>query len=117
MTNHILKTVLEIRRLSAAEAEVWVTVEAEEVTAGTALRGRLVGPRCAGVSTIEVAYPLRCAPRTSMDPPRSLLAQAIIPDPNLWTEQTPFLYEGLVELWQDGQQCDQATFSLGLKTG
>jgi hypothetical protein len=46
-----------------------------------------------------------------------LAAQVLIPEPNLWTEATPFVYDGTVELWQDGQRCDTARVSVGLKLG
>jgi hypothetical protein len=112
MSNHIRKTTVEVRRLSPAEAEVWVTAEVDAVTPTTELRGRLLGPRCPGASTIEVAYPLRSLPPQGAS---TLAARVIIPEPNLWTEQTPFYYEGPLELWQDGQRCDTATVALALK--
>src|SRR5262249_62180662 len=104
MRNRIRATNVEIRRLSAAEAEVWVIAELEVVNTGTELRVRLVGPHCPGVSTVQVAYPLRPPPRAA-ESPGSLAVRALIPEPNLWTEETPFFYEGPLELWQDGQRC------------
>jgi hypothetical protein len=83
------------------------------VTPATELRGRLMGPRCPGVSTIEIAYPLR--PLSAEG--NTLTARVLIPEPNLWTEATPFVYEGPVELWQDGQCCDATRVTVGLKLG
>jgi hypothetical protein len=111
MDNHIRKTTVEVKRLSAAEAEVWVTAELDAVTPGTELRGRLVGPRCPGTSTIEVAYPFRPPPSTP-EAADTQTVRVVIPEPNFWTEQTPFVYEGTIELWQDGRRCDTAAVSV-----
>jgi hypothetical protein len=115
MDNHIRKTTVEVRRLTAAEAEVWITAELEAVTPATELRGRLHGPHCPGVTTVEVAYPLRALPRQTEETANTLSLHALIPEPNLWTEATPFLYEVRLELWQDGTCHDVATLSVGLK--
>ena len=115
MTNRIRTTSVEVRRLSPAEAEVWVTAELDAVTPATELRGRLVGPRCPGMSTVEVAYPFRPVPGLSAGPADRLTVRAIVPEPNLWTEKMPFVYEGTLELWQDGQRCDTAAVSVPLR--
>src|SRR5262249_35647827 len=115
MDNHLRNTTLQVRRLWAAEAEVWVVAELDAVTPTTELRGRLHGPRCPGATTGEVAYPLRPLLQPVPQPPNTLAARVVIPEPNLWTEQTPFVYEGAVELWQDGRRCDTARVSVGLK--
>jgi hypothetical protein len=115
MSNRIRTTSLQLHRLSPAAAEVWSVVELEEVTPTTELRGKLVGPRCPGVSTIEVAYPFRPLPPSTTPSSNTLTVQAIVPEPNLWTETTPFVYEGTIELWQEGQRQDTARVSVGLK--
>ena len=115
MENRIRATTVEVPRLSAAEAEVWVTAELEAVTPTTELRGRLVGPRRAGFTTIVIAYPFRPPPRPSPRRAHALTVRAVIPEPNLGTEEAPFVYEGAVELWQDGQRCDTAGVSVRLK--
>ena len=112
--NHIRQTTLEVRRLSAAEAEVWVMAAVDAVTPATELRGKVTGPRCPGVTTIELAYPLRPVPTPASAAANTLVARVIIPEPNLWTQATPFLYEGRLELWQDGGCCDTATVAVGL---
>ncbi len=115
MSNRIKQTRVEVRRLSSAEADVWVTAEVEVVTPTTELRGRLTGPRCPGVTTVEVAYPLRPLPRPADGRANTLAVRALIPEPNLWTETTPFVYEGRLELWQDNQRADVAPLAVGLK--
>jgi hypothetical protein len=114
MKPHIRKTSVSIRRLSPVEAEVWLSADVSDATATAEIRGRLVGPRCPGVTTIEVAYPLR--PVTQPDASASLGARVIIPEPSLWTRERPFVYEGALELWQDGQCWDQVAVSVGLKS-
>jgi hypothetical protein len=115
MSNRICRTTVEVRRVSPAEAEVWVVAEVEAVTPTTELRGRLVGPLLPGRTTVEVPYPFRPLPGPATGPPRSLAVRVVIPEPNLWTEAAPFVYEGPLELWQDGRRCDVATVSVALK--
>jgi hypothetical protein len=115
MSNHIRKTTVEVRRLSAAEAEIWVTAEVDRVTDATELQGKITGPRCPGVTTVEVAYPFRRPPRAAAEPTNRLAARVVIPEPNLWTKETPFMYEGRLELWQDAQRVDSTPLAVGLK--
>lgn len=115
MKNRILELATTVRRLSPAEAEVWIEARPEVRTPSTELRGRLTGPRCPGVTTIELGYPLRPAPSAAASVADTLTTRVLIPEPNLWTEATPFVYEGLVELWQDGECCDAARMTVGLK--
>lgn len=114
MSNSIRRTTVEVRRATPAEAEVWVVAEPEEVTPATELRGRLVGPRLPGRTTVEVPYPFRPAPGAAGSP-RTLAVRVVIPEPNLWTEAAPFVYEGPLELWQDGRRCDAVAVSVALK--
>jgi hypothetical protein len=114
MTNKLRPVTPHVRRLSAAEAEVWLLIEAECVTPTTEARGRLVGPRCPGVTTVEVAYPLRPFPSPPDGVP-PLSRRVVIPDPSLWAPQHPFVYRAIVELWEDGQRCDVKEFDLGLR--
>jgi hypothetical protein len=115
VNNCIRETRVEIRRLTPTEADVWFIAELDSVSPGTELRGRLVGPKCPGVTTVEVPYVL-CRPRgLDADSPKNLAVHALIPEPNMWTEQTPFVYEGPLELWQDNKLCDVVSLSVGLK--
>jgi hypothetical protein len=102
MRNRILDVQVQTQRLTPMEAELCILVRAETMTPATELRGRFVGPKCPGVTTVEVAYPLR----PFADLREGLMARVVIPEPNRWEEQCPFVYDGVVELWQDGQCCD-----------
>ena len=115
MSNRICKTEIEVRRLSAAHAEIWITVEPEALTPGTELRGKLTGPRCPGVTTVEIAYPLGPLPRRHGEQANTLTVRALIPEPNLWTKTTPFTYNARLELWDNGACADVANLSVGLK--
>jgi beta-galactosidase/beta-glucuronidase len=114
MSNKLCQVSAQVRRLSAAEAEVWLLVDAEHVSPTTDVRGRLVGPRCPGVSTIEVAYPLRPFATQPVGVP-PLSRRVVIPEPSLWEPQQPYVYRAVVELWEDGRPCDQAEFDYGLR--
>ena len=113
MTNRITRVEVRNRSLTPAEAEVWVTVHAETVTPTTEVRGRLMGPSCPYSSTVEVAYPQRPLARPAEDAP-PLTMRVVIPEPSLWEPESPFLYQGPVELWQDGERQDRATVRHGL---
>jgi hypothetical protein len=103
------------RSLDPAEAELWITVIPEHRTATTEVRGRLMGPRCRFSTTVEIAYPLRTFGRKPEGLPE-LTMRVIIPEASLWEPQSPFLYEGPIELWEDGRQCDLVELSHGLRS-
>src|SRR5437868_6686002 len=105
MSNRICNTKLEIRKLSQVEAEVWIHVEVALVAPDTEVRGKLVGPRSPGITTVEVAYPFQRMSRPQGAAENILSVRAAIDEPNLWTEKSPFVYEGVVELWQDRRCC------------
>ena len=100
-------------RMSPAEAALSITVQlsgpVENFELHYELRGKLVGPRRVGFTTIEVAYSLR----TNRDNPLSLTG--VIPEPNFWSVETPFRYDGTVELWQAGVKCDGKTFIVEIR--
>src|SRR6266852_987779 len=116
MTNRILHIDLRSHSTIPAEAEVRITVVPERLTPTTEVRGRLMGPRCLFANTIEVAYHLRPLPPGSPTTPGALVLRAIIPEASLWEPECPFLYEGPVELWQDGQRCERVMVRHGLRT-
>jgi hypothetical protein len=116
MNNRILHVEIRDHSVIPAQAEVHVAVVPERRTPATEVRGRLMGPHCLYASTVEVAYPLRPLPRPGPGgPPERLTLRAIIPEASLWEPESPFLYRGPVELWQDGRRCDEATLTHGLR--
>jgi folate-binding protein YgfZ len=105
MTNRILDVEIRVHRLDPSAAEVWVLVTAEHATAGTAVCGRLVGPKLPSTTTIEVAYAMQSFPKKPAEL-SDLARRVMIPQPNTWDAETPFVYDAVIELWQDGARCD-----------
>ena len=114
MANSIRELTLHDRLRDSAEAEVWVNVVPERITPSTEVRGRLMGPRCVYSNTVEVAYPLKPFARPLEGWP-GLVRRVVIPEASLWDPQCPFLYEGPVELWEDGQLCERVDVRHGLR--
>jgi hypothetical protein len=104
---------MEIRTLNPAEADVRFHVAVDRHDDRLSVKGRLVGPRCAYASTVEVAYPFRDA---LPGEPNRLSTRAIIPEPNLWEPACPFLYEATLELFEDGSRIDVSTMTVGLRS-
>src|SRR5436190_14007505 len=104
MSNHILDVTIHDRSLDPGSVELWITVTPDRLTATTELRGRLMGPRCPYASTVEVAYPLRPIPGLNGDTPGAIRRRVVIPEASLWDTESPFLYEGPIELWEGEQR-------------
>jgi hypothetical protein len=64
---------------------------------------------------VEVAYPLRPLPRP-VEGPSGLTSRVVIPEPSWWDPVSPFLYDGFIELWQDGERCDVVPVRHGLRS-
>jgi hypothetical protein len=116
MSNRIREMHVHSGRLNPAESEVWITVHPLELTSTTQVRGRLMGPRCRYSTTVEVAYPLREQNRfyETEDRPH-LTMRVIMPEASFWDPESPFYYEGPVELWQGGECCDRKLVRQGLQ--
>src|SRR5437773_1558388 len=102
MPNRIRDVVVVNHRLDPVETELHIHVKVDEITPGTEIRGRLMGPRCVYASTVEVAYRMN-----EMERGDHLVLRVIIPEPCWWHPQTPFLYQGPLELWEDGALCER----------
>jgi hypothetical protein len=113
MTNRILRVDLRDRSVVPAEAEVHVTLVPRFIDSGTEVRGRLMGPRCRFASTVEVAYHLRLILVPTSVPAFTL--KAIVPEACLWEPESPHLYSGPIELWQDGVRCEVVPIRHGLR--
>jgi len=93
---------------TCADVRIWF----DNLPPDIEVRGRLIGPRCPGVSTVEVAYRLR-----SLVAAEKNMYQVLIPEPNLWDPEHPFRYEGPVEFWKQGELVGQVVVSVGLRSG
>lgn len=114
MTNRIRRLDVVSRLHDLTQPEIWIAAEPDAPSAALDLRGRLMGPRCVYATTVEVAYPLRPFVRRPDDWPE-LSRRVVIPEASLWEPESPFLYQGPVELWEDGTACDQGIVSHGLR--
>lgn len=102
------------KRLSPADAELWVFVHVAEIGETTQIRGSLSGPFCDGIQTIQIAYPIkRIQPDGYGD--NVWTGRVLIPEPNLWSVATPFIYQGNVELWHDGMLTDMKPIRAAFK--
>jgi hypothetical protein len=112
MKNAIRSVDARTVRLEPGEAEVELTVHLEHMDPGTLLRGKLVGPRCQYASTVEVVY---VAKPHAVAGDGKVALRVPIPEPSFWEPQTPFFYQGSVELWQDAARCGSIAFDHGLR--
>jgi beta-galactosidase/beta-glucuronidase len=92
----------DVVRATPAVAEFLARVELEVPLAGREVTGRAAGPRCPGVSTVEVNYPMTMADAGGT----AVTLRCVIPEPNLWTAEGPFSYEVVVELRANGARLD-----------
>jgi Glycosyl hydrolases family 2 len=111
MANRIRSVEIRNRVLNPAEAEFFVQVVPEHANEKMEMRGHFRGPVCVYASTVEVRYPMQ--PLASGE--ESLRIRVIIPEPSWWEPATPFLYDGTIELWEDGKFCDRTEVRHGLR--
>jgi hypothetical protein len=98
---------VRVHRLDPTLAEL--RIEFADLPPDVEAVGRLMGPRCQGASTIEIAFPLRkFAP--------SIYA-VLIPEPIYWDAERQCVYEGPVEFRRDGQPVGKVALSCGIKVG
>ena len=97
---------VRVHRLDPTLAEL--RIEFADLPPDVEVRGRLMGPRCKGFSTVEVAYPIQ------------MLAHPVfcvlIPEPIYWSAERPFVYEGPVEFRRDGELVGKIAVSFGINS-
>jgi hypothetical protein len=96
---------VRVHRLDAALADL--RLEFPALPADAEVRGRLIGPRCPGVSTIEIAHHLR--------PLGGGVWQALIPEPALWTPDRPYVYEGPADVYHRGVKTTSISLAICLR--
>ena len=101
----------EIIRATSAVAEFLVRIELDGPAAGCDVTGRVVGPRWKGISTIEVAYPLRVFEMSVT----GVSLRGVIPEPNLWKPETPFTYAVILDVKKNGEVLDSRETVLALR--
>ncbi|MBI3410169.1 MAG: hypothetical protein HY040_17640 [Planctomycetes bacterium] len=100
---------VEIRHLDPVRAELVFSFDPEHLVANLEIRGRVIGPRCPGVSTVEVAYPARPADENVG------AFHVTVPEPSMWEPECPFLYEAIFEFWRWGSCVGKTAFPIGLR--
>ncbi len=95
-----------------AEARMYALLPRGDFPNGTKLTGELKGPICLHAKTLPAK--LRFTDRSDN---RSLLAEAIVPDPSFWTPELPMLYGAMLEVQlPDGTRfCDRESRLLGFR--
>jgi hypothetical protein len=96
---------VRVHRLDPTLAELHI--EFANLPADVEVRGRLMGPRCPGMSTVEVAYRLQ--------PLATGVYRVLIPEPVLWSADRPCVYEGPVEFRRKGQFIGRLAVSVGIR--
>ena len=102
---------VEMVRADTAVAQFMVRVVLDAPIVECEIKGRVVGPRCKGITTVEIALPL--VPVKSSE--TTVDFKGVIPEPNLWTPEAHFVYELTVEVWVGGRQIDTRTNVLTLR--
>jgi hypothetical protein len=97
---------VRIQRLDPTLAELHIAFK--DLPPNVEVDGRLIGPRCPGMSTVEVAYRLR--------PHTSGVYRVLIPEPVLWTVEWPCVYEGPAELRRNGDVLATIAISVGIRS-
>ena len=96
---------VRVHRLDPTRAEL--RIEFADLPPDVVAVGRLMGPRCQGASTIEIAYPLRKLTHS--------VYAVLIPEPIYWDAEHQCVYEGPVEFRRNGQPVGKILLSCGIK--
>jgi len=87
-----------------AEARVYVLAtpigDSSEAASleGLKIAGRVEGPKCRYSHTLPARIPVRFRGVRTDGGRNELVGEAIVPDPNMWTPELPFLYRATVEV-------------------
>jgi hypothetical protein len=97
-------------RLDPIETELGISVWLDKLTPTSIIRGRLTGPRCIYASTVEIAYTMREVSRSD-----HIELRVTIPEPCWWDPQSPFLYEGVLEHWENEHLSQRSPITHGIR--
>jgi hypothetical protein len=107
----IASLTVELIRADSAVAQFLIRIVLDGLVARCEVRGQVVGPTCPGITTVEIAYPLV---RVEASETTATL-KGVIPEPNLWTREAPFVYAVRVEVLVEGRQTDTRACVLALR--
>jgi hypothetical protein len=109
----VLATRVTTHRFDPAESVLQVTFHLAPGLAPTCtVTGRLQGPFHRFADSVQIAYKPR--PVSVGDPDR-VVVQFVVPEPNLWSPATPYLYKGTLTLQQDDRLIATCMVSTGLR--
>lgn len=96
---------VRVHRLDPTLAELHI--EFANLPPDVLVHGRVMGPRCPGVSTIEIAYHLQRLTHP--------VYRVLIPEPVFWSEARPCVYEGPVEFQRGKEMLGKISVSVGIR--
>jgi hypothetical protein len=93
-------------------AEFVVHVRLEEFATNGLVEGVVMGPKCPGVTTVELSYPME-----RLETQGNVVSlRCVIPEPNLCTADTPFRYGWSITVEVEGEPTDQRVGAISLKS-
>jgi len=107
----ITSLTVEMVRADTSVAQFLVRLTLDGSVTDCTLQGSVVGPRCPGITTVEIAYPLVLVETNEAN--ASL--KGVIPEPNLWTPEAPFVYEMTVDVRLGDRKTDMRTSIIALR--
>jgi hypothetical protein len=107
----IVSVSVELRRADISVAQFLIRVELDGNVEGCEVKGSVIGPRCPGITTVEIAYPLVLIETRD----KFAILKGVIPEPNLWSPESPFQYEVNVSIQTLDGQTDRRRSMLGLR--
>lgn len=102
----------EIVRATFAVAEFVVRVNLDGPAEDCAVEGVAMGPKCPGISTVELSYPMTVAEVSDT----AVTLRCVILEPNLWSAEAPFRYSWSITVEQEGEPMDRRVGAVMLKT-
>ena len=107
----IASLTIELIRADSAAAQFLVRVALDGPVAGCEVKGRVVGPLCKEITTVEIAYPLVLTEVSD----KIATLKGVIPEPNLWSREAPFVYAVSVDVLVEGRQTSTQKSMLALR--
>jgi hypothetical protein len=101
----------EILRATPTVAEFVVRVNLDGPAAGCVVEGVAMGPKCPGIATVELSYPMTVAGVSDT----AVSLRCVILEPNLWSADAPFRYSWSITAEKEDEPMDQRVGAVLLK--
>src|SRR5262245_42938297 len=99
---------IEIVTGDVTDMEAWIYARYKGCVAGATLRGTIRGPFCENARTLPAQFMFRCA-KTDRE------VEALVPDPCMWTEELPYLYQIDIEVFDGDDVVADYHGTIGLR--